>query len=182
MNDLHAHIQEAERIIANQNENLSALRHLLRKETVEPTPNGLKPVTVTSASVTSATAQEPRTHPGVDFKGKTSDIILALVQRSGEGGKRPRDIAAILLERKLITKGSNTVYSYLSEFKKKGLVKLKAEGLYVGSSKPTAAKPVAVASMPAKKALKKRTMSAAGREAVRRAQKARWAAVKKAKG
>jgi hypothetical protein len=188
LSDLQARIHEAERIIADQNENLTALRHLLRKETVEPTPNGSTPVTVTPVAVTAAsvapvTVQEPRTNTGVDFKGKTSEIILALVKQSGEIGTRPRDIAEILLGHKLIKRDSNTVYSYLSEFKKKGLVKLKAEGLYIASSKATAAKPaavtkpVAVASAPPQK----RTMSAAGREAVRKAQKARWAAVKKAK-
>jgi hypothetical protein len=185
--DLNARIHAAEQIIADQNENLAALRHLLSKETVEPTPNGSTPVTVTPAKVAPATAPEPRTQAGVDFNGKTSDIILALVQQSGEGGTRPRDIAEVLLGHKLIKKGSNAVYSYLSEFKKKGLVRLKAEGLYVASSKavaakPTAAKPVVVASASAGKASKKRTMSAAGREAIRKAQQLRWAAVKKAKG
>jgi len=192
VSDLHARIQAAERIIADQNESLAALRHLLHKETAEPTPNGSTPVAVTPVTVTPATVrhsvvapatvQEPRTHPGVDFKGRTSEIILALVKQGGEGGTRPRDIAEILVQRKLMTKGSNTVYSYLSEFKKKGLVKLKAEGLYVAASKLVAAKPVAVASVPAKKAQKRRKMSAAGREAIRKAQKARWAAVRKANG
>jgi hypothetical protein len=191
LSDLQTRIQAAERIIADQNENLAALRHLLHKETAEPTPNGSTPVTVTPASAAPATVQESRTHPGVDFKGKTSDIILALVQRSGEEGTRPRDIAEILVEHKLMTKGSNTIYSYLSEFKKKGLVKLKAEGLYV-AAKVVAAKPVAVASLaakplavtatPAKQGQKRRKMSAAGREAIRKAQKLRWAAVKRAKG
>ncbi len=187
VNDLRARVQEAERTIAAQNDNLAALRHLLHRETAEPTPNGSTPVKVTPASVAPATHQEPRTHTGVDFKGKTSDIILALVQRSGEGGTRPRDIAAVLMEHKLMKKGSNAIYSHLSELKKKGLVKQVGEGLYVASSKaiaakPEAAKPVAVASLSAKHRQKKRTMSAAGREAIRKAQQARWAAVKKAKG
>ena len=54
--------------------------------------------------------------------------------------------------------------------------------LVVASSRVISAKPLAVAATAAKPALKKRTMSAAGREAIRKAQKARWAAVKKAKG
>ena len=197
VSDLHSRIHAAERIIADQNESLAALRHLLRKETAEPTPNGSTPVTVTPVTVTPATVrhsvvapatvQESRTHPGVDFKGKTSEIILALVHRSGEHGTRPRDIAEILVEHKLMKKGSNTIYSHFSELKKKGLVKLKAEGLYVAASKlvaaqPLAAKPVAVASVAAKHPQKRRKMSAAGREAIRKAQQARWAAVKKAKG
>ena len=192
VSDLHSRIHAAERIIADQNENLAALRHLLHKETAELTPNGSTPVAATPASVrhsvvAPATVQEPRTHPGVDFKGKTSEIILALVQRSGEHGTRPRDIAEILVEHKLTTKGSNAIYSHLSELKKRGLVKQVGEGLYVASSKaiaakPSAAKPMAVASVPAKNAQKRRKMSAAGREAIRKAQKARWAAMKKAKG
>ena len=192
VSDLHSRIQAAERIIADQNESLAALRHLLHKETAELTPNGSTPVAATPASVrhsvvAPATVQESRTHPGVDFKGKTSEIILALVHRSGEHGTRPRDIAEILVEHKLMKKGSNTIYSHFSELKKKGLVKLKAEGLYVAASKlvaaqPLAAKPVAVASVAAKHPQKRRKMSAAGREAIRKAQQARWAAVKKAKG
>ncbi len=180
--DLHARIQEAERIIADQNENLAALRHLLRLEIGESMPNGSTP-----ASTTPATVLEPRTVTEIDFGGKQSEIVLALVKQSGESGTRPRDIAAILVEHKLIAKGSNAIYSHLSELKKKGLVKQKTEGLYVTSSKaiaatPIAAKPLAVAPMPAKHAKKKRTMSPEARAAIRKAQKARWAAVKKANG
>jgi hypothetical protein len=86
------------------------------------------------------------------------------------------DIASILVEHKLMTKGSNAIYSHLSELKKKGLIQQKAEGLYVASSKPPVAKPLAVASAPAKKAPKKRTVSPETREAIRKALKARWAA------
>jgi hypothetical protein len=176
INDLNARVREAERIIAEQNENLAALRHLLGKETGP-----------TEAMETAAATPEPIYHQApadLDFKGKTSDIILTLVQRSGEGGTRPRDIAEILLAKKLITKGSNAVHSHLNQLKGKGLVKQNAEGLYVTSSKSVAAKPVnaAAPSAPAKKAQKKRRLSAEGREAIRKAQKARWAAVNKAKG
>jgi hypothetical protein len=183
VSDLQSRIHAAERIIADQNENLAALLHLLHKELGESAPaNGSTP-----AAITPVPAPEPRTNAAIDFKGKQSEIVLALVQQSGEGGTRPRDIAAILLGHKLIKKGSNAIYSHLSELKKKGLVKLKAEGLYVASakantSKPVAAKPVVVASVAAGKASKKRTMSPAAREAIGKAQKARWAAVKKAKG
>jgi hypothetical protein len=177
VSDLQARIQVAERLIADQNENLAALRHLLRKEIGDSAPNGS-----TSAPVTAPTVSEPRTLADVDFTWTQADIVLALVQRSGEHGTRPRDIAEILVQHKLITKGSNAVYSHLSELKKKGRVQQKAEGLYVASSRPTAAKPLALAAIPAEKAQKKRTMSLEAREAIRKAQKARWAAVKKAKG
>jgi hypothetical protein len=60
-------------------------------------------------------------------------------------------------------------------------VQQKTEGLYVTSSKAVAANPATVPSVPAKKAQKKRRISPEGREAIRKAQKARWAAVKKAK-
>lgn len=187
VNDLHARVHEAERVIASQNEKLAALRHLLRLEIGESMPNGSTP-----AAIPLTTAPGPRTTTGIDFGGKQSEIVLALVQHSGEGGTRPRDIAAILVEHKLLKKSSNAIYSHLSELKKKGLVKLKAEGLYVASkaitAKPTATKPIAaanpvgVAATPAKKAQKKRVLSTESREAMSRAQKARWAAAKKAKG
>ncbi len=183
VSDLQTRIHAAERIIADQNESLAALRHLLRLEIGESIPNGLTP-----ASITPATVPEPGTAAVIDFKGKQSDIILSLVKQGGEGGTRPRDIAAILVEHKLLKKGSNAIYSHLSELKKKGLVKVKSEGLYVGSSKaiaakPAAPKPVAVASVAARRApTKKRVLSAAAREAMSTAQKARWAKVKKAKG
>jgi hypothetical protein len=77
-----------------------------------------------------------------------------------------------------MTKGSNAIYSHLSELKKKGLIQQKAEGLYVASSKPPVAKLVTVASAPAKSAPKKRTVSPETREAIRKALKARWAAKK----
>ena len=172
ISDLNARIREAERIIAGQNENLAALRHLLRKEMGESLPGAVTPATVPG----------PQTHSGVDFKGKTSDIILSLVRQSGERGARPRDIAEILLEHKLITKGSNAVHSHLSQLKGKGLVKQNAEGFYVASSKPVAAKPPVAPAAPPKKRQKKRTLSPEGREAIRKAQKARWAILKKAKG
>jgi len=178
VSDLHARIQAAERIIADQNESLAALRHLLHQELSASAPaNGLTP-----AATPSKTAPEPRPPADIDFKGKQSEIVLALVRQSGESGTRPRDIAEILVERKLLKKGSNAVYSHLSELKKKGLVKLKAEGLYVAPSKAIAAKPVAVAATPAKTAPKKRIVSLETREAIRKAQQLRWAAVKKAKG
>jgi hypothetical protein len=175
LKDLHARIQEAERIINHQNENLAALRHLLRNEVGESVSNSSTPAPVTAPSIS-----QPRSDAEIDFKGKLAEIVLALVQQTGDGGTRPRDIAEILIEHKLVRKGSNTVYSHLSELKKKGLVKQKAEGLYVASAKPSAAKPVT--SIPAEKAQKKRSLSAAGREAIRKAQKARWAGVRKTKG
>jgi hypothetical protein len=79
-----------------------------------------------------------------------------------------------------MTKGSNAIHSHLSELKKKGLVQQKAEGLYVASPESVAAKPAA--SAPVKKTQKKRSISPAGRENIRKAQQARWAAVKKEKG
>ena len=181
--DLQSRIHAAEQIIADQNESLAALRHLLHKELGESAPaNGSNPT-----AITLKTAPETRTHAAIDFAGKQSEIVLALVQQSGENGTRPRDIAAILVGHKLIKKGSNAVHSHLSELRKKGLVKQNAKGLYVASSKAIAAKattaePVVSASTPAKAGKKKRSMSAAGREAIRKAQKARWATVKKAKG
>ena len=165
--DLNARILEAERIIAHQNENLAALRHLLRIEMGESTPE----------TATPKSGENAHTHSDIDYKGKTSDIILTLVQRSGEAGIRPRDIAETLVKHNLIHKGSNAVYSYLSEFKKKGLVRQKSEGIYVASAKP----PAITAAAP-QKSQKKRRLSPEGREAIRRAVKARWAAVKKAKG
>jgi len=172
VSDLNARIHEAEHIIADQNENLAALRHLLQKEMSAAMP----------AAVTPPTSHVPQA-ASVDLKGKPSEIVLTLVQRSGEGGTRPRDIAEILVEHKLMTKGSNAVHSHLSELKKRGFVQQKADGLYVATSKSAAAaKPAAVPSLPAKKAQKKRGMSQAGREAIRKAQKARWAAAKKANG
>jgi hypothetical protein len=171
--DLNARIRESEQIISEQNEYLSALRHLLAKEMGSQT----------TAPVTSAPNGDALLEPSsIDFKGRTADIILALVHRSGAKGTRPRDVMATLLEHKLIGKGSNSVHSHLSELKKKGLVRQNSEGLYVGSSKPATAAPNAVSVVPAKAAKKKRKMSAAGREAIRKAQKARWAAVKKAQG
>ncbi len=108
-------------------------------------------------------------------KERTSEIVLALVRRSGETGAKPRDIADTLVKHNLIHKGSNAVYSYLSGFKKKGLVRLKSEGLYVAS-----AKPMATTGTTPQKSRKKLRLSAEGIEAIRKAQKARWAA-KKAK-
>jgi hypothetical protein len=171
--DLNARIREAEQIISEQNENLSALRHLLAKEMGNQMP----------APVTSTPNGDALPEPsGIDFKGRTSDIVLALVHRGGAKGTRPRDVMATLLEHKLIGKGSNAVHSHLSELKKKGLVRQNSEGLYVGSAKSATVGPNAVSVVPAKAAKKKRKMSAAGREAIRKAQKARWAAAKKAKG
>jgi hypothetical protein len=163
IDDLNTRIREAERIIADQNENLAALHHLLHKETGK---GGQE-------AVTPATTPEPQAHPGPNFKGKTSDIIFTLVQQSGEHGTRPRDIAGILVRQKLIKKGSNAVHSHLSVLKAKGRVRQKAEGLYVVS-----AKAVPVAAAAPKKEQKKRTLSLAGREAIRKAQKARWATKK----
>ena len=140
---------------------------MLRIETGASTPETAKPNSV----------EGTQTPSDIDYKGKTSDIILTLVQRSGESGIRPRDLAEALVEHKLINKGSNAVYSYLSEFKKKGLVRQKSEGLYVASTKPT----VVTAAAP-RKPQKKRKLSPEGLEAIRKAVKARWAAVKKAKG
>jgi hypothetical protein len=170
--DLNARIREAEQIISEQNENLSALRHLLAKEMGNQTPAPVTPPPNGDALLELSS---------IDFKGRTSDIILALVHRSGKNGTRPRDIAATLLEHKLMGKGSNAVHSHLSELKKKGLVRQNSEGFYVGSSKPATVEPNAVSVVPAKAAKKKRKMSAAGREAIRKAQKARWAAVQKSK-
>ncbi len=172
VNDLNARIREAERVISNQNENLAALRLLLRKEMGESMPVAEAPSTVTPAVV-----QTTHAHPGVDFKGRTSEIILGLVQQSGERGTRPRDIAEVLVKHKLMKKGSNTVHSHLSELKARGRVKQKAEGLYVASAKTVTATVTAAAK---KKAPTKHRLSAAGREAIRKAVKARWAAVKKA--
>jgi hypothetical protein len=81
----------------------------------------------------------PISWPNSDFKGQTSDIILTLVQQSSELGTRPRDIAEILLKQKLIKKGSNAVHTHLSQLKAKGLVRQKAEGLYVASAMPVTA-------------------------------------------
>lgn len=167
ISDLNARIAESERIISEQNEYLSALRHLLDKETANAAPLKVTP------SLNGPGTQVPS---DIDFKGRTSEIVLALVQRSGENGTKPRDIAETLLKHNLINKGSNAVYSYLSEFKKKGLVRLKSEGLYVAATKPMAA----TAATP-QKSRKKRKLSPEGLEAIRKAQKARWAA-KKAKG
>lgn len=122
-----------------------------------------------------------QTHSEVDFKGRTSEVVLALVNRAGENGTRPREIAAILLKQKLMKKGSNLVHSQLSELKKKGLIRKKSDGLYFGFSESTSPDPRGVSVGPAKNARKKRKLTAAGREAIRKAQKARWAAVKKAK-
>ena len=168
ISDLRARILEAEHIIAHQNENLVALRHLLRIEEGESTPE----------AATTKIVESPQTHADIDYKGKTSDIILTLVHRSGESGIRPRDIAETLIKHNLIQKGSNAVYSYLGEFKKKGLVRQKSEGLYIGSAKPSAI----TAAAPPTASPKKRKLSKEGREAIRRAVKARWAAAKKAKG
>jgi hypothetical protein len=61
-------------------------------------------------------------------------------------------------------------------------VKQKAEGLYVASSGSIAVKPLAVPADSAKKSHKKQSISSEGREAIRKAQKARWAAANKSKG
>ena len=172
ISDLNARILEAERIIAHQNENLAALRHLLRIESGESTPE----------IATHKSAESTQTHPDVDYKGKTSDIILTLVHRSGDAGIRPRDIAETLVKHNLIHKGSNAVYSYLSEFKKKGLVRQKSEGIYVASAKPATNTTAGAPTASPKKPQKKRKLSPEGREAIRRAVKARWAAAKKSTG
>jgi hypothetical protein len=62
-----------------------------------------------------------------------------------------------------------------------GLVKQKAKELYVASAVSSADRPVGVLAAPANKLHKKRSMSLEGREAIRKAQKARWAPAKKAK-
>ncbi len=190
VNDLHARIKDAERIISEQNESLTALRYLLGKElSGESEPQPEKKLAVTPVKPPTVAAPAPQTHTGIDFKGRTSDIILALVRQTNGAGTRPRDIAATLVERKLIAKGSNAVHSHLSELRKRGLVKQNADGLYVSSSKPTAAPahaaaaaaaPTAPSAAPPAKTGKKRRLSAAGREAIRKAQKARWAASRKA--
>ncbi len=191
VNDLNARIKDAERIISEQNENLTALRYLLGKElSGESEPQPEKKPAVTPVKSPTVTAHAPQTHAGIDFKGRTSDIILALVRQTNGVGTRPRDIAATLVERKLIAKGSNAVHSHLSELRKRGLVKQNADGLYVSSSKSAAAPahvataaavaPTAPSVAPQVKTGKKRRLSAAGREAIRKAQKARWAASRKA--
>jgi len=173
ISDLNARVLEAEQIIAHQNEKLAALRHLLRIAMGEST----------SEEVTPKSTEEAHTHSDVDFKGKTSEIVVALVNRAGKNGTRPRDIAAILVKQKLMKTGSNLVHSQLSELKKKGFVRQNSEGLYFGSLKSTARRPVAATpSVSAKIAKTKRKVSAAGRVAIGKAQKARWAAVRKAKG
>jgi len=172
VSDLSVRIREAEQIIALQNENLTALRHLLRNEMGEEVP---------AAVITSENVHVPQVS-SIDFKGKPSEIVLALVHQSGERGARPREIAEILVTRKLMTKGSNAIHSHLSELKKKGLVQQRGDGLYIASSKPATPKPAAAPSASVNKAQKRRSMSPEGREAIRKAQKARWAAVKKAKG
>ncbi len=176
VNDLNARIRQAERIVAEQNANLAALRHLLGKEMGESIQEPVTPATVTSVA-----ARKPQVP--VDFKGRTSDLILALVRQHNGHGVRPRDIAEILLSKNLMRKGSNIVHSHLSELKKKGLVRQNSEGLYFDSLQSTAPEPAAATpSVPVKIAKTKRKISAAGREAIRKAQKARWAAVRKAKG
>ena len=193
--DLNARIHDAERIISEQNEKLTALRYLLAKESSgegESQPEhhhvaAAAPVKHVAPVAAAAAAPAAHSHAGIDFKGRTSDIILALVRQSGAAGTRPRDIAATLLERKIIGKGSNAVHSHLSELRKRGHVKQNAEGHYVSSSKsavaaaPAPAAPAHVAAAPAAKTTQKRRLSAAGREAIRKAQKARWAAARKAK-
>jgi hypothetical protein len=178
VNDLNARIRQAERIVAGQNANLAALRHLLGKELGEPVQE-----LPTLAALSSVAARKPQVQEVVDFKGRTSDVILALVRQRNGHGVRPRDIAGILLSKKLMSKGSNIVHSHLSELKKKGLVRQNSEGLYFDSVKSTALEPAAATpTVPVKIAKKKREISAAGREAIRKAQKARWAAVRKTKG
>jgi hypothetical protein len=172
VNDLKVRIREAEQIIALQNENLTALRHLLRNE------SGEEPAAVAITPENGSASQAS----SIDFKGKPSEIVLALVEQSGERGARPREIAEVLVTRKLMIRGSNAIHSHLSELKKKGLVQQRADGLYTASSKSATAKPVVAPSAPVNKSKKKRTMSPEGREAIRKAQKARWAAVKKTKG
>lgn len=183
VNDLNARIQDAERIISEQNENLTALRYLLSKELSgngESQPSTAPPAA--SAKMLSVGSSQP-SHESIDFKGRTSDIILGLVRQAGMAGTRPRDIAAVLLQHKLIAKGSNAVHSHLSELRKRGFVQQNGEGLYITSLKPAAASAPSVHAVEAPaKAGKKRRLSAAGREAIRRAQKARWAAARKAKG
>jgi hypothetical protein len=170
ISDLNARIKESEKTIADHQANLSALRHLLSRET------GGDATSEPEASANNGHSSAG--HADIDFKGRTSDIILAIVQRSGENGTRPRDISEILLSKKLVSKGSNTVHSHLSELKKRGMVRQNPAGLYVVPSKPAVA---AAPATPAKTAKKKHRLSAAGREAIRAAQKARWAASKKAK-
>ncbi len=81
MNDLNARIRQAERIVAEQNANLAALRHLLGKETGEFIQEPLTPATISSVA-----ARKPQVQEVVDFKGRTSNVILALVrQRNGHG-------------------------------------------------------------------------------------------------
>jgi len=170
--------RQAEQIIAEQNANLAALRHLLGKEMSEFIQEPLTP-----APISSVAAPKPQVQEVVDFKGRTSEVILALVRQRDGHGVRPRDIAEILLSKKLMSKGSNIIHSHLSELKKKGLVRQNSEGLYFDSLKSTAPESVVAApSVPVKIAKTKRKMSVAGREAIRRAQKAHWAAVRKAKG
>jgi hypothetical protein len=94
LSDLNARIQEAERIIADQNENLTALHHLLRNEMSENVPVAATP---TNGKTPEANSSQ--------LKGKPSEIVLTLVQQSGEHGTRPRDIAAILVEHKLMNEG-----------------------------------------------------------------------------
>ena len=103
--DLKTRISESERIISEQNEYLSALRHLLAKETANAAALPADP---------SQDSRAPEVHFDLDFKARPSEIVLALVQRSGETGTRPRDIAETLVKHNLIHKGSNAVYSYLS--------------------------------------------------------------------
>jgi hypothetical protein len=71
MVDLNTRIRESERIISEQNEYLTALRHLLAKETAGSIP----------APIVAATPSHTFPEPSdIDFKGRTSEIILSLVQ------------------------------------------------------------------------------------------------------
>ena len=70
ISDLSARIRDAERIIADQNENLVALRHLLQKEIGEETPAAVAPPAV----------QAPHAHAGV--------------VTGGAGAKGPRNRSA----------------------------------------------------------------------------------------
>jgi hypothetical protein len=121
ISDLNTRVREAERIIADQNENLAALRHLLRIEMAEST----------SERAVEAVAVA---HTSPKFAGNKTAFALEIVRLSGSRGAAAKDVRQEFLSQK-VPHGENTIYDALSYLV--GQKKLeRKEGRYFVVGKP----------------------------------------------
>jgi hypothetical protein len=152
ISDLNARVREAERIIAEQNENLAALRHLLRVEMAESTS---EPVVETVAVA--------QTSP--KFAGNKAAFVLEIVKLFGSRGAVAKEVRQEFLTQK-IPHGENAVYDALSYLVGRKKLERK-EGRYFVVGKPLSGERLAKSSGS--------RLSPAGRQRIVDAAKKRWA-------